>query len=202
MAFLFGALGTVAMALLLIFREGLSRWALGSPDHGWTIVAMGVALLFTIAGNVQIGILNAYHRVTALAKYGIINTLLTSLIVDQRRDPVANPRRGSRDHCGRRPGLRRLALFHPPELGAVKVKATQSEAVKSAWELLRFGAPFTASSLVGAGVQLALPMVVVHLLNPESVGYTRRRQPFPWAIWGSCDGNGAGLLSAPLRGGR
>lgn len=168
---LFGALGTVAMALLLIFREGLSRWALGSPDHGWTIVAMGVALLFTIAGNVQIGILNAYHRVTALAKYGIINTLLTSLIVIsavilwQTRGVVPAIITGAvLAFCASR-------YFIHQELGAVKVKATQSEAVKSAWELLRFGAPFTASSLVGAGVQLALPMVVVHLLNPESVGY-------------------------------
>jgi len=168
---LFGAVATVAMALLLIFRVGLSNWALGTPDHGWTIVAMGVALLFTIAGNVQIGILNAYHRVTSLAKYGIINTLFASLITIsavilwQTRGVVPAIIAGSVLAYGA------SRYFIHRELGAVRSKASRAESVKSAWELLRFGAPFTASSLVGAGVQLALPMVVVHLLNPESVGY-------------------------------
>ncbi|MGH9648547.1 MAG: O-antigen translocase, partial [Bryobacteraceae bacterium] len=168
---LFSGLGTITLALLILFRVSLSHWALGSPDHGWTIVAMGVALLFTIAGNVQIGILNAYHRVTALAKYGIINTLFASLITIsavilwQTRGVVPAIIAGSVL------AFSASRYFIHRELGAERAKASRAEALKSAWELLRFGAPFTASTLVGTGVQLALPMVVVHLLNADSVGY-------------------------------
>jgi enterobacterial common antigen flippase len=168
---LFGGVAVIAMAGLTLFRVAISRWALGTPEHGWTIVAMGFALLFTIAGNIQIGILNAYHRVTSLAKYGVINTLFASLITIcavilwQTRGVVPAIIAGAvLTYAASR-------YFIHRELGAVKAKPTRAEAVKSAWDLLRFGAPFTASSLVGAGVQLALPMVVVHLLNPESVGY-------------------------------
>ena len=39
--------------------------------------------------------------------------------------------------------------------------------------MLRFGGPYTASMLIGTGVQLGLPMLVVHLLNTNSVGYYR-----------------------------
>src|SRR5260370_16414741 len=77
---LFGGLGSLALVLLFFFRMALSRWALGSPAHGKTILLLGIALLFTVAGNIQIGTLNAYHRVGALARYGVVNTLLGALI--------------------------------------------------------------------------------------------------------------------------
>ncbi len=39
--------------------------------------------------------------------------------------------------------------------------------------LLKFGTPFTASALVGTGMQFVMPALVLHLLNTESVGYYR-----------------------------
>src|SRR5208283_4584336 len=73
---LFGILGGLTILLLSIFHQTISRWALGTPDHGHTILLMGVALLLTVGANIQVGILNAHHRVSALAKYGIVNTVL------------------------------------------------------------------------------------------------------------------------------
>ncbi|MGH9681803.1 MAG: oligosaccharide flippase family protein, partial [Candidatus Acidiferrales bacterium] len=72
---LFAATGSVVTLVVFFFRAGLSEWALGNRDSGWTVVVMCAALLFMVAANIQVGILNAYHRVTALAKYGVINTL-------------------------------------------------------------------------------------------------------------------------------
>jgi len=73
---LFWGLGALALAPLALFRRTLSRWALGAPDHPVVILLMGIALLFTVAGQIQSGTLNAYHRVAALAKSGVAGTVL------------------------------------------------------------------------------------------------------------------------------
>ncbi|MGH9681754.1 MAG: oligosaccharide flippase family protein, partial [Candidatus Acidiferrales bacterium] len=67
--------------------------------------------------------------------------------------------------------ISRLFLHH--EVGRVRVKTEPKDYWKSFHELLHFGLPFTASQLVGTGVQLALPIVVLHMLGTESVGYYR-----------------------------
>ncbi len=169
--FLFSALGGVTLLCLLFFRVTLSRWALGSPDHGWTIVLMGFALVFTVGGNIQMGMLNAYHRVGALAKYAIANTLgsavftIGAVVVWRSKGIVpAVIASAAINWAASHYFLRR-------EVAKISVRTTRKETLKSAWALMQFGGPFTASILVGTGVQLALPMVVVHLLNPESVGY-------------------------------
>lgn len=168
---LFLGLGSLSLALLSLFRVTLSRWALGSPDHGWTIVLMGFALLFMIAANIQVGTLNAHHRVGALAKYGVVNALgnallmIGAVVIWRAQGIVPAVIAGAAVSWG----VSRYFLHC--EVQAPRVQPTRREALHSAWALMHFGGPYTASVLVGAGVQLALPMVVVHLLNPESVGY-------------------------------
>jgi len=168
---IFWALGGVMLILLAIFRVALSRMALGSPDHGWTIVVMGFAILFTVASNVQVGILNAYHRVGALAKYGVASSFIAVLItiaavaVWHAQGVVpAVIAIGAVSWGASRYFLHR-------ELGSVRLRPTRQQAIDSAWSLIRFGSPYTASVFVGTGVQLALPMVVVHLLDANGVGY-------------------------------
>jgi PST family polysaccharide transporter len=168
---LFIGLGSLTLALLSVFRVTLSRWALGSPDHGWTIVLMGIALLFMVAANIQVGTLNAHHRVGALAKYGVVNTLgsglftITAILIWRMHGIVPAVIFGAAVSWGV------SRFFLQREVKAVRVRPTRKETFDSAFALARFGGPFTLSLLVGTGVQLALPMVVVHLLNPESVGY-------------------------------
>lgn len=164
-------LGSLTMLILALFRAPLSRWALGSADHSGTILVMGIALLLTVGVNVQNGTLNAYHRVEALAAYGVANSVLNAAIgivavLIWRAQGVVPAVVGGTvaSWAASRYFLRRNVAPSP-------VRAPLRAAVQAARSLLSFGAPFTASVMVGSGVQLALPMVVLHLLSTESVGY-------------------------------
>ena len=170
---LFWILGTLAMVILSVFRAQLSQFALNRPDRGGTILLMGIALLFTVAGNIQVGTLNAYHRVASLAKNGVANTLLGgaatigAVLIWRGRGIVVAVIAGSiTSWVTSRYFLRR-------EVGAIPVRAPRREVWQAARSLLHFGGPYTASMFVGTGVQLLLPMMVLHMLNAESVGYYR-----------------------------
>jgi antigen flippase len=165
------ALGAATMAVLAWFRNPLSRWALGSEEHSGALLLMGIAIWFTVALNVQNGILNAWHRVQSLAAYGVANSLLSAAVAI-----VAVSLWGAR---GTVPAVIGSAIagwvasrwFLWRDLERVPVRVPVREALKAARELLAFGLPFTASCTVGNGVQLALPILVLHLLNTESVAY-------------------------------
>lgn len=170
---LFGGLGGLALLLLAVFRVPLSRWALGSPEQGGTVVLAGIAVLFTVANNVEVGTLNACHRVGALAKSGMANTALgatvtiLAVLVWRLQGIVPALIAGGVVSWGV------SRYFVRREVGPIRTRPERRQSFKAAWELLRFGGPFTASMMVGSGVQLVLPMVVLHLLSPESVGYYR-----------------------------
>lgn len=170
---LFAGFGTVSMTVLAFFRHTVSRWATGNPDNSAIILVMGIGVLFTAAGAVQTGILNSYHRVGALAKSSIANTVIgaaisiTAVVVWGIHGVVPAVVGGT--------VVTWLAAtyFLHKEVGPARIRPERRNVVKAVRELLRFGGPYTASMLLGSGVQLALPMVVVHLLSTESVGYYR-----------------------------
>lgn len=171
---LFVILGGLSTCLIAICRKQLSIIVLGDSGHGPTMLLMSVALLFTVASNIQVGTLNAHHRVAALAKYGIVNTVLSSSmsiasVLLWRRHGIVPAVIAS--SVG---GWIASRYFLSREVGPqAVVKPQWRDAFASARELLRFGAPFTGSMFVGTGVQLLLPIIVLHLLNPQSVGYYR-----------------------------
>lgn len=164
-------LGALTMAILAWLRHPLSRWALGGEEHTAALLLMGIAIWLSIALNVQIGILNAWHRVEALAVYGVVNSLLTAAI-----SIVCVLLWGVR---GTVPAVVGGAVaswaasrwFLWRNLERAPARISWGDAVRSARALLSFGIPFTASCTVGSGVQLALPMIVLHLLNTEAVAY-------------------------------
>ena len=170
---LFWALAAVTVVLVAIFRNWLSLWVLGSRLHGSTIVLMTVPLILTVARNIHMGILNAHHAVTALAKC----TLFTSICVAIAITPVVimwGPR-------GIIPAVVIDAIvsfgvyryFFQRAVGPVAALATLGDTARVAWALMRFGGPYTVSMIMGTGIQLALPILVLHLLGGASVGYYR-----------------------------
>ncbi len=165
--------GGIALLVIIIFRAPLSRWALGTTDQTGIILLMSIAVLFTAAANIGMGTLNAYHRVKALAKYGIANGLIGAAVailcvcIWQRRGIVPAILVGAIFTWAS------ATYFVRREVGPVRIKPTRQETLKAASALLRFGGPYTGSALMGTGVQLALPMLVLHLLNADGVGYYR-----------------------------
>jgi len=166
----FAATGLLAFLLCFAFRATLSRWVLGTPDKGSTIVWMVIPLVLTVATNVQVGTLNAHHRIATLAQYSVGNTVLGAAI-----NIVAILLWGIR---GIVPGVIVGAFgsyvlsryFLRRAVGPIRVRPTRRDAFQAALSLLRFGGPFTLSMLVGTGVQFALPIIILHLLNTEAVG--------------------------------
>jgi PST family polysaccharide transporter len=170
---LLSGLGIGALLVLVLFRGTISQWVFGGKDHPTTILWLAIALFLTAAANMQIGVLNAYHRVASMAKYGVFNAvasasiIIGAVLVWHIRGVVPGAIAGAAVSWSVSGYLLRR------DVGLVRVKPTPQESLRAAWSLLRFGGPFTASTLVGSGVQLALPMVVLHLLSTESVGYYR-----------------------------
>lgn len=168
---LFAALGSLIMAGVVLCSKPLSQLALGSAEHQGAIMLMGIALLFTAAINVQNGILNAQHRVEALAVFGVANACLsaaTSIVFVSlwRVRGVAPAVVGGAIASW---AVSRWLLGR--NVTRASARPSFREIVQSASGLLMFGIPFTASTVLGSGVQLALPMVVLHLLNTEAVAY-------------------------------
>lgn len=164
-------LGTISLGVMALFRRPLSQWALGSPDHQAAILLMEVALWFTVATNVQTGLLNAWHRVEALATLGFVNAFLTAAfsivsVLLWHKDGIVPAVVG-----GAAANWIASRIFLSRSVEHSRTHATFREAVEASRRLLSFGIPFTASAAVGTGVQLALPMIVLHLLDTEAVAY-------------------------------
>jgi PST family polysaccharide transporter len=166
-----GVFALIVGALLTAYRVPLSLWALGSEAHQDAILWMGCALCFSVGMNVQNGLLNTFHRVEALATYGVVNTFLNgsvsiaSVCLWHSRGIIPAVVGGSVASW-----IASRYFFWknvPRSLGSPSFR----DALHAAYALLRFGVPFTLSSAVGTGVQLALPIVVLHLVNTEGVAY-------------------------------
>ncbi|MFO7171285.1 MAG: oligosaccharide flippase family protein, partial [Chloroflexota bacterium] len=70
---IFGGLAALALVAL---RAPLSRLMFGSEAYSVSLALMALALLFSLAGSVQSAILNAYHRVAALARLQVLTSVL------------------------------------------------------------------------------------------------------------------------------
>ncbi len=159
------------LLILVLFRAEISRWALGTPDHSGAILLMGLTLIFTAALSIQNGILNAWHHVETLATYGIVNSVIHAmcgivavLLWHDRGIVPAIVVSAVLGWSASRHFLHRA-------VGASPVRPMFRDRLAAAQALFSFGVPYTASAMAGSGIQLAMPMIVVHLLNAESVGY-------------------------------
>lgn len=168
-----GTLGSATAAAMILARTPLSRLMLGGPDHGGAVAIMAVGLMLTLSGGIQSSILNAHQRVGALVRTSILSSVVgasVSLLIiwRWRADGIAWSVLAT---CvvPWAISLYFLRRLHP-HAGA---QATTREILATAGELLRFGAPYTASLLVGAGVIAVLPVIVLHALGSEAAGFYR-----------------------------
>lgn len=170
---LFCVNASVFTLLLIVLQAPISQMMLGSAEKSGYVVLMVLPLVLSLASGIQTGFLNAYHRIGTLAKLSMINSIFGTCV-----------------------GLACVWLWHESGIPAAIItssalgwilslysvrKEIPSERAQVPWPqvfeqargLFRFGVPYTASMLVGTGVQLALPALALHLLGIDSVGYYR-----------------------------
>jgi O-antigen/teichoic acid export membrane protein len=168
---LFWILGGLALLTIVVLRETISLWLFGVSEHALSIVLIGLAVLFQLAYTLETGILNAHHRVGALAKVVMLNSLLGTLIGVGAlwfwREQaivlvvIAYPAIG-------------WAISHyflRREIDQPTHRPTFQQTLDAARPLLRFGAPYMASTLASSGAQLLLPVIVLHTLGTKGAGF-------------------------------
>ena len=170
---LFWLTGGLAALLLALCGGPISELLLASREHGGTVATIAPAVLLTMATAIQTDTLNAYHRVGALARLGLFSSLLGAA--------TSLPLLWFWREQGIVPSVVALAssswlvsfLLARTELPRPTQRPSLCEVIQASLKLLRFGAPFTASSLAGVGIQLAIPFLVLHTLDSQGVGFYR-----------------------------
>ncbi|MER3481878.1 MAG: hypothetical protein C4332_00605 [Meiothermus sp.] len=173
--------GAVAL-LILCFSQPIAHLMLaGSPAY--EVVFVLIALLLSLAAGVQVGLLNAYHRVGALAR---ITALSSGVGAVWGIGLVWLGREAALPLVVLGTPLAQLAAasWFARRLGLPGERPDPERVRKARGELLRFGLPFTGSQLVGSVVQLGMPFLVLYQLGQENVGYYRAAVLFSTAYIG------------------
>src|SRR5579875_2393761 len=163
----------LALIGFFVFRRTLSLWFLGTQEHPWSVALIGVAVALTLSAGLKTHIINVYHRVEALAKnsamVALLGTVFSIVLIAGWRDQ------------GIVPSILATAVLTwlvaaymlRKTVGPIPARPALKDALRAAGSLLRFGGPHSASLMVGTGIQMALPILVLHMLGPDSVGYYR-----------------------------
>lgn len=167
------AFSALAVLIMLLFREPIAALMLGSPAQAQAVTLMTIPLVMNLLSGLQVSIVNSYHRVGALARLNVIIALvgtpvsllciwlwgrdgiIPAIIAGAAVSLIASTLTLVRAGVGRLP--------------AGNIPATRA----AAWRMLRFVGPYTLSMLVGTGMQMVVPALVLHSLGAESVGYLR-----------------------------
>lgn len=166
-------LGVVAVCVFALVREPFAEWFLGNSEFAHQVPLLGIAVALTLGTGIRTSVLNGFHRVGALARFGILNSVLGAGVA------VAVV------WIGGERGIVHAVLGTAVVGWLVSLWLMQTEVApltprpdgvairKSLRALLGLGLPYMASGLFGAGVHLALPFLVLHMLDTSSVGFYR-----------------------------
>jgi PST family polysaccharide transporter len=168
-----GAAGLVGVALLFLFRDFINQALLDGSGSGDEVALLGAALIFTLLATAFTGIINAHHNVKTLAKIAVLNSIFNASVLLV---------------CVWKWGVRGIVVgiivtsllncaasyyFFRREVKVEPIRVPRAKLLETINRLLRFGLPYTGSMLVGTGVQLILPTIILHQLDLESVGFYR-----------------------------
>ncbi|MEA2537493.1 MAG: hypothetical protein QOF11_1727 [Chloroflexota bacterium] len=166
------SLGAVAALALVARRDALSETIFSSSELGGAVAIAALAVPFTLAAATNIATLSAYREVGAIATLRTIAvvaaavvTLGAVLIVGEAGVAIGILASSVGLWLGASVLLRRRTAGHGwPGWSAIKAASA---------DLVRFGLPFAGSSIVGTGIQLAIPILVAIQLNTEAAGFYR-----------------------------
>lgn len=164
--------GCSAVAMFVL-RAPLARLLLGAPERADAILPLALALVLSVATSVQTSILSAHHRIGDLGRIGVSNSILGPALLL----PLAWLWRESALPwaicAGGVATVTASSYYVRRNAPRPSVHVSRREIAAAARKLLRFGIPFNASAFAGNGVQLAMPVLVLHTLGSTSVGFYR-----------------------------
>lgn len=166
--------GALACAGIVVFRRPVAAAMLGGPEQSLGAALAGAGILCTVVSGVMTNVLNAHRRVralaTALALSSVLGSVVNVVLIVRFREsgiPWAVAAATAVVLAVNAAFLRREVRYSP---GTRPDRPARRRALR---DLVAFGLPQAGSSLVGAGVTLALPLLVLHELDLDSVGLYR-----------------------------
>lgn len=179
---IYGVAVLLSGAAVIIFGRPIADLLLSnSPIWGVGVLAFSLAL--SLAAGVQLGLLNAYHRVSLLAQVTALASLFgavwgITLVWAWRESALPWV------ILGVPLGQFVLSSLFLRKLHLPSLRADPRDIKAARGDLIKFGLPFVGSQLVGSAVQLGMPFLVLHQLGQNEVGYYRAAVLFSTAYIG------------------
>jgi antigen flippase len=165
--------GLLSVAAMAVFALPISRVMLGDAAHMDSVLLVAPAVILNLAAGVQTGLLNAYRRIGDLARVGmlgiLIGTPVSLFVLWQWRERGIAPSVLASAVVTWAVSFYYMRVRVPVESGEIEA----GELGQGLRSLLGFGVPYTASMLAGAGVLMLVPVLVLHRLGQEPVGFYR-----------------------------
>lgn len=166
------SVGGGAAIAVLAFQDVIAELLFGSTGMGLAVAAAAVAIPFSLAAATNVATLSAFREVGAIAGLRSVAAAVTAVATIGAASRFGEPgialgilATAIALWLGASLILRRRTSGAPwPSLGRI---------AGAARELIKFGAPYAGSALVGTGVQLAIPFVVALELSTEAAGFYR-----------------------------
>lgn len=166
-------LGCLGIVIFIVFSGPISQLMLGSAQYAMNVALVSPALLLNLTSGLAISFLNAHHRIKTLAKITVLTSIASTivnvgLIWVWRMDGITISFIASA-------AISWLVAqyFVRKEIGQPDFSPSNAQLLPTSKRLLQFGVPYTGSMLVGTGVQLLMPVLVLHTLGADVVGYYR-----------------------------
>jgi PST family polysaccharide transporter len=166
-------LGGLGAAIAALARHPIGASALGDAARAGDVVLAGAALAFNLACDVDVSLLNARQRLRALAAAGILRSVLGAAASVAVVATLGIEGAAAAVLAGAAAGWAAVRILRGRILAGTSAPASWRETGRCAAELLRYGAPLSASRLAASGVPYLLPILVLHALGPEEVGLYR-----------------------------
>jgi PST family polysaccharide transporter len=166
------SLGALTVILLVVFRDPVSSLLLGGAQHSAALLLLPLAVALLLAVELGVSLLTAYHRTGTVAVWAALNAVLGSaasvavlLVLGTRGIPLAIV-------AGALMGWVVAATLQRGVAGGLRsVRTGPGRVTEAGRHLIAFGAPYTASQLVGAGVILLIPALTLATVGRPQVGY-------------------------------
>ena len=150
----------------------IGRWSLGRSEATLEVLLIAIALWFALASALHTSTLNAFQRVSVLARSNVMVVFFSSLagVLILWRFGLSGVIWSVL--CGSIAGWLVARTVALRELGHVAL-SSRPEILAAMKSLIGFGSPYTLSMIAGQLVQFLLPSLILHELGRNEVGFYR-----------------------------